>query len=774
VSDLPTALPPLDQRGDAELISAVRDGDLEAYGTLFERHVESARRLARQLVSAGDVDDLVSEAFAKVLAVLQRGGGPDLAFRAYLLTALRRLHVDRLRAGARLTTTDDMTAFDPGVPFEDTAVSGFDNAAAAKAFASLPERWQQVLWHTEVEGQKPADIAPLLGMSPNSVSALAYRAREGLRQAFVTMHAQETTDDVCASTRANLGAYLRGGISKRDAAKVEAHLQDCRECSGIYLELAEVNNDLGAVLAPMLLGSAGLGYLASTHAGVLGAKVGVLLLLGRGRDWLLHNPAGRAVAAGGGVVAAGLVAAGLAWGLHGHSAPVAAAPEPSPAPSSVPAPSTPPAAPVPSTPKTPRSVPPTLAPPAVVVPAVASPVDPVIHRPLAPVALTSAGQPVTIDLTKGASDPSGHSLRVSSARVVKPAHGTVVIDRASGRTSLSRLVARRGPTSVTYTPQPGWRGTDTISYVLANGHGGTVAGRVRVTTPNAAPLAVTDTVTAASAWSGSTAMRIDVLANDSDPNGDTLTVTAVTQPAHGSAALAGGVVSYTPDAGYAGPDSFGYTISDGHGGIATGAVTITVGPLPDRVPALDGSPRTIADDDTAVITVPDDPDGDRLTVTAAATTGTVSVAGQRITYTPPFGRDSDATVSYTVSDGVRSESASVEVHATAPRSVLVVTNQHALPLDDAGYLKTRPAITGIPLGRQVRVTITVTGLTDRGFANNQGEACPDLGADGTLVCTVTGTGATIELGHYDPYATGIHVSVTPLDFVADDVSWSYP
>ena len=50
--------------GDAELISAVRAGDTDAYGELFARHVEAARRLARQLVPAGDVDDLVSEAFA--------------------------------------------------------------------------------------------------------------------------------------------------------------------------------------------------------------------------------------------------------------------------------------------------------------------------------------------------------------------------------------------------------------------------------------------------------------------------------------------------------------------------------------------------------------------------------------------------------------------------------------------------------------------------------------------------------------------------------------
>ena len=74
-------------------------------------------------------------------------------------------------------------------------MAGFETGAAARAFQSLPERWQLVLWHLEVEGQKPADIAPLLGISANSVSALAYRAREGLRQAFVSMHAQDADDE---------------------------------------------------------------------------------------------------------------------------------------------------------------------------------------------------------------------------------------------------------------------------------------------------------------------------------------------------------------------------------------------------------------------------------------------------------------------------------------------------------------------------------------------------------------------------------------------------
>ena len=61
---------------DAELISRVRGGDVAAYGELFARHVEAAKRLGRQLVRGPDIDDLVSDAFAKVLQVLQGGAVP--------------------------------------------------------------------------------------------------------------------------------------------------------------------------------------------------------------------------------------------------------------------------------------------------------------------------------------------------------------------------------------------------------------------------------------------------------------------------------------------------------------------------------------------------------------------------------------------------------------------------------------------------------------------------------------------------------------------------
>jgi RNA polymerase sigma factor (sigma-70 family) len=260
------------EASDAELIAQLRAGDIDAYGMLYDRHRDAARRLARQLTSADEADDLVSESFAKLLPIIQDGRGPDLSFRAYLLTCVRRVHIDRVRDD-RMQPTDDLEPFEPGTPFEDPALDDFERAATTRAFASLPERWQVVLWHTEVEGEKPADIAPLLGMTANSVAALAYRAREGLRQAYLRSHLADTADDSCRWVIEHLGGFVRGGLSRRDHARVEEHLDDCRKCTAVYLELVEVNSNLRVVLAPLLLGAAAAGYLtAAGHTGLATAS----------------------------------------------------------------------------------------------------------------------------------------------------------------------------------------------------------------------------------------------------------------------------------------------------------------------------------------------------------------------------------------------------------------------------------------------------------------------------------------------------------------------
>ncbi|NYE38606.1 PKD repeat protein/type 1 glutamine amidotransferase [Nocardioides cavernae] len=108
---------------------------------------------------------------------------------------------------------------------------------------------------------------------------------------------------------------------------------------------------------------------------------------------------------------------------------------------------------------------------------------------------------------------------------------------------------------------------------------------------NAAPVAVDDTATTAQ----DTAVGVKVLANDTDADGDALSVQSVTKPAHGTAvAGADGTVTYTPAAGWSGTDTFDYVVSDGTDS-DTGTVTVTVTKKPDGPAAPDttitGSPR---------------------------------------------------------------------------------------------------------------------------------------------------------------------------------------
>jgi hypothetical protein len=187
---------------------------------------------------------------------------------------------------------------------------------------------------------------------------------------------------------------------------------------------------------------------------------------------------------------------------------------------------------------------------------------------------------------------------------------------------------------------------------------------------NVAPDAADD---AASVAEDSGANLIDVLANDSDANGDTLTVTAVTQGAHGSVANNGTSVSYTPAANYFGPDSFTYTIDDGNGESDTATVTVTVTNVND--PPVAAGENYVIDQDTVLnVAAPgllaNDSDIDGDTLTAVSYSGGVTthgvVAGNAnggFSYTPNAGYAGSDSFTYRVNDGTVS-SAPVTVNIT--------------------------------------------------------------------------------------------------------------
>jgi RNA polymerase sigma factor (sigma-70 family) len=297
------------ERSDAELITAVRVGDTGAYEELYRRHVDAAMSVGRHLTgSKADAEDVVSEAFARVLSALQRGAGPEMAFRPYLLTSVRNAFYDRTRKDKRLDVTDDVPE-DLGRVLAAAAASDDDveRKMAATAFASLPERWQLVLWHTEVEGRSPAEVGPLLGLAPNAVAALAYRAREGLRQAYLNAHIQARPPAGCEDIVPKLGAYVRHDLSNRDRQKVEAHLEGCERCRAIVAELEEAGSRLGILLIPLIAGIPAAAYLGGLAPSGAGAVLALTRATQRVKDM---GPAGQVAVALGAVAAAGILVVG--------------------------------------------------------------------------------------------------------------------------------------------------------------------------------------------------------------------------------------------------------------------------------------------------------------------------------------------------------------------------------------------------------------------------------------------------------------------------------
>jgi RNA polymerase sigma factor (sigma-70 family) len=244
-----------------------------SYGELYVEYAPAARGLALSMVPPDVADDIVAEAFARVLAAIQAGGGPDHAFRPYLLAAVRNLANDWIAARRRVTVTGDLD--EEAGDRSALLTSGFSGDAETeaearaearlivRAFSRLPERWRRVLWQLEVEGKAPAEVAPVFGLSGNGVSALAMRAREGLRQAYLQEHIGTNIPASCRACAEDLGAGARGRLSPRRQAAMQAHLGHCPACQDLFTELSELNRKLGTILAPIALA----GTSAALHGG---------------------------------------------------------------------------------------------------------------------------------------------------------------------------------------------------------------------------------------------------------------------------------------------------------------------------------------------------------------------------------------------------------------------------------------------------------------------------------------------------------------------------
>ncbi|MFJ7151297.1 sigma-70 family RNA polymerase sigma factor [Streptomyces sp. NPDC100445] len=323
-----SVLPPPRERppADGELIGRMRSGDDSAYEELYRRHADAVRRYARGCCrDAHTADDLTAEVFARMLQAVRGGSGPQHAVRAYLLTSVRRVAAHWARSARREQLVDDFAAFaqqaarSTEAPGDGTVAPGADVRAlheaeqsmAMRAFRSLPERWQAVLWHTEVEDESPSEVAVLFGLDANGTRVLASRAREGLRQAYLQAHVSAALvhDEECARYADQLGTYARRKLRVRAERGLRKHLAECARCRLAAAQIEEVADGIPAVVPVAVLGWFG----ATGYAKALGIVSG-----GAGAGAGAAAAGGSPGGAGGSAASEGLgapVKAGIAAGL---------------------------------------------------------------------------------------------------------------------------------------------------------------------------------------------------------------------------------------------------------------------------------------------------------------------------------------------------------------------------------------------------------------------------------------------------------------------------
>lgn len=306
-------------------------------------------------------------------------------------------------------------------------------------------------------------------------------------------------------------------------------------------------------------------------------------------------------------------------------------------------------------------------------------------------ALTSFSGPTVLDVLLNDSDPDGDAIVIQS--VTQPSSGSV---EAVGN-------------GVVYTPAAGFSGTTSFTYTIIDGRGGSATATVTITVAGGVPNAVNDSATTPRG----TPVNIDVLANDVDPEGQTLSIGTVSTPANGTATIVSGQVRYTPNAGFAGTDTFTYTAVDPDGNSASATVTVTVtnaAPIAvnDSASTSTATPVTIN-----VLANDSDPEGDELTLVSTSTpgNGTAVVSGNQVVYTPNAGFSGNDSFTYTIRDSFG---------ATASATVTVSVQGNQAPTANADSALTSKALSVVinvlandtdPEGDTLSVTRVVTAPT---------------------------------------------------------------
>ncbi|WP_197522444.1 sigma-70 family RNA polymerase sigma factor [Occultella aeris] len=265
------------EESDESILAEVRAGHVAVFAVLYDRYRDQAIRSAKRNGAGEHAEDAVQDAFVGVLRAIRSGGGPTQGFPPYLFGALRNAAIDRSRRVGEIPVDDldDVAGVVGPMVVADASDDVLDRGIVTDAFKSLPARWQQVLWLTEVEGYGPAALSEEMGIKPTAVAVLASRARSGFRSAWLQAHVgagrRADLPAECAKIVPQLGDYETGRLTARRRLAVQNHLQGCVDCSAVALELTAVSEKLGAVLVPVVI-TLPLFFLTSTVV-----KAGILL-----------------------------------------------------------------------------------------------------------------------------------------------------------------------------------------------------------------------------------------------------------------------------------------------------------------------------------------------------------------------------------------------------------------------------------------------------------------------------------------------------------------
>ena len=266
--------------------------------------------------------------------------------------------------------------------------------------------------------------------------------------------------------------------------------------------------------------------------------------------------------------------------------------------------------------------------------------------------------------------------------------------------------------SFTYTPDANYHGTDSFTVTVSDGRDeATATVNITVTPVNDPPVGMPDSF-ATNEDVAHEAELTALLANDSDVDGDTLTITAVGSASNGSVAMVGEDVVFTPTTDFVGNGSYTYTLSDGT--LTTEVtVTVTIGGVNDGPVATDDTGTTDEDTDfvvtAATLTANDtDPEGQTLTVTSVDnfTNGAATLDQGTVTFVPTANFSGTASFEYTVSDGASTDTATVTITVAAVNDVPVAVDDAATTNEDTAV--TIAAATLLANDSDVESTPTIT------------------------------------------------------------------